>query len=959
MIAQQVDETTQKWTRNKSDELAAANGCFFDEERAAWAVWWIERYCLLYEGEWAGQHVLLRSGNPETDKQILEDWDYGGKELSIERAEKYAEWFATGPSPVDWQYECIMRMFGWVRYSDRWQRVIRRFNAASIWTPKKNKKMNHPDERVPTPHGWKRFGELRVGDVLFDSQGDTCNVVCEHLRTYDENWYSVKFSNGQSIRCNGEHLWKTETLIVPEGHSARGHMNQYFGSKTKRVNKSYRVGVWTTEEIRKSLRTKSGSFAHRLRLHSGVQCPVSRGLPVDPYWLGLWLGDGTSADATFTAIKEDGDEYNIHLARRGSKYRLRYRANDSSGTRWNVDNWYRDIRKFGFVNNKHIPAKYLRASFDQRLALLQGLMDTDGCVSRKHGGRSQQCIFSTKLHHLANQFCELLSSLGLKYSRTIEYRNLGDGSQRGYHRITFSPVEYLCPFLLSRKVEIYPKEFGKRSSARSRHVHIVAIEKVDPVESRCITVNSPDGTYLIGDTFLPTHNSPSEAALGVYLTCGDGEQGAKCFGGAKDGNQAKIAMNHAIAMVEQNDELAAECKINRNESSITHLPTRSVYKPLSSANERTKTSKEGINGHILIDETHVVDRDFIKIISRAGISRAEPFQIEVSTAGNNPDGYGKQRQDYARQVETGLERNDQMFVAIYEAPQDLTDEDLKADPIKYGKMANPAWGHTAHEEEFLADFNESKRSISDLADFKMYRLNIWQHTANQWLKMDDWAECAGVLDMADNKGRLASLGLDLAKTRDMSALATILPTTNNRFELYVKLWITEAYTLANHDKAPWEEWQASGELVIIPGEIIQEEYIRDEFTRLCKLLDVRVLIKDPALAADFTEWVEDKHSRVEQIDYPQSAATMEKPIDDFEAAVIDGKIIHEDNACLNWQAGHASVRENHKGQRIIQKPKRDDYRKVDGMVASVMALWGTARLPKRKSVYRRRGVLTA
>lgn len=587
-----MDEITKLWIRNESDKIAVANGCWFDPARGANAVWWIERYCRLYEGEWAGQNVLLRSGCPAVDKQILTDWDDGADQESIERAAKYALWYADG-NPVDWQYECTMRMFGWVRHSQRWERTIRRFNAASISIPKKQKK------------------------------------------------------------------------------------------------------------------------------------------------------------------------------------------------------------------------------------------------------------------------------------------------------------------------------------------------------------------------------TPTLAAWGVYLTCGDGEQGAKCFGGAKDGNQAGIAMAHAIAMIEQSPELSSECKINKNEKSIEHIPTRSKYKPLSSANERTKTSKEGINGNILIDETHVVDRDFIKIISRAGISRAEPFQIEVSTAGNNPDGYGKERQDYARQVVCGAENNDQLFVAIYEAPQTLSDKDLLADPVKYGKMANPAWGHTAHEEEFLADFNASKRTLSGLADFKMYRLNIWQHTASQWLRLDQWLDCGdSSLTMEDYKGRPAALGLDLSKTRDMSAMSISIP-VGDKVQLFVRLWMTEAYIEANSDKASFKQWVEDGYLVQIPGDTIQEAFIREEFSRIVKDLDVRILVKDRAFAADFTEWCEDKYPKILQVDYPQNAQMMEKPIDDFEAAVIEKSLIHSNNICLNWQAGHAAVQENARGFRIIRKPKRDDYRKVDGMVSSVMSHWGTKHLPKRSSVYRRRGVLTA
>jgi len=116
------------------------------------------------------------------------------------------------------------------------------------------------------------------------------------------------------------------------------------------------------------------------------------------------------------------------------------------------------------------------------------------------------------------------------------------------------------------------------------------------------------------------------------------------------------------------------------------------------------------------------------------------------------------------------------MVAIYEAPQELTDKQLAADPIKYGKMANPAWGHTAHEEEYLADYNASKRTLSGLADFKMYRLNVWQHTSSQWLRLNQWLDCGdSSLTLDDYHGRPTACGLDLSKTRDMSALSISIP----------------------------------------------------------------------------------------------------------------------------------------------------------------------------------------
>ena len=198
--------------------------------------------------------------------------------------------------------------------------------------------------------------------------------------------------------------------------------------------------------------------------------------------------------------------------------------------------------------------------------------------------------------------------------------------------------------------------------------------------------------------------SPTLAAWGLYLLAGDGEQGQKVFVAAKDGQQAReIAGKHAVEMMLQSPQLSTECKLNKNSMQITHESTRSFLRPLSSANTRIKEAKEGINGSVLIDETHVVDRDFINRISRAGISRSEPLHIEVSTAGNNPDSYGKERYDYAQRVLRGEHVDHQLFAMCHEAPQDLTDADLDADPVKYGKMANPAWGHTIGEEEYLAE----------------------------------------------------------------------------------------------------------------------------------------------------------------------------------------------------------------------------------------------------------------
>tara|TARA_R110000822_G_scaffold66665_1_gene162654 strand:+ start:218 stop:1972 length:1755 start_codon:yes stop_codon:yes gene_type:complete len=565
-----TDTITQSWMRNRSDELAVENGCWFDVVRGAWTVWWIERYCCLYEGEWAGEHMLLRSGCPETDKQILEEWSDGGEQMSIARAMTYAQWIADGNSG-DWQYECFMRLHGWVRNSKRWNRVIRRFTEGSIWIPKKQKK------------------------------------------------------------------------------------------------------------------------------------------------------------------------------------------------------------------------------------------------------------------------------------------------------------------------------------------------------------------------------TPSLAAEGVYLTCGDGESGAKCFGGAKDGNQAGIAMAHAIAMIEQSPELASECKINRNEKSIEHLPTRSKYKPLSSANERTKTSKEGINGNILIDETHVVDRDFIKIISRAGISRVEPLHLDASTAGNNPDGYGKERQDYARKVMAGEIQNDNLFVAIYEAPQDLSDEELDADPVKYGKMANPAWGHTAHEEEFLADYARSKQSIEAIADFKMYRLNVWQHSSNPWIKMDLWDKCCGELSDWMEADAIGG-GLDLGGLDDLASWAMVARFPFNedeegnivyRYEGVVRSFIGDDVR-RDVTKFPFNTFVNAGELKV-SGFPIRD--LKKTLVEGCHKYQVSAVGYDPHGAQQMAEDL--TAESIEAVSFSQSYSMFNEPIRSFTETIQAGRFTHDGDSLLKWSVKNAYVKKSASGLLMFDKLK--SVEKIDPVVALTMA----------------------
>lgn len=439
--------------------------------------------------------------------------------------------------------------------------------------------------------------------------------------------------------------------------------------------------------------------------------------------------------------------------------------------------------------------------------------------------------------------------------------------------------------------------------------------------------------------------SPSLAALGLYLLAGDGEHGQKVFLAAKDGTQAReIAGKHAIEMLQQSEELTEACTVNKNLSQITHEESRSLLKPLSSSNSRTKESKEGLNGSVLIDETHVVDRDFVSRISRAGISRNEPLMCEFSTAGNNPDGYGKERFDYSCKVISGDVVDQELLAVVHAAPQDLSDEDLEADPLKYGRMANPAMGHTVDPQEFLSDYNKSKVSAEKLAEFKMYRLNIWQHSACPWLNQDDWRRGAmpDEVNEAELAGRDCFGALDIARVYDTSAFVLVFPPVDDDepWKMLAYFWLPEETAKERASLVPYATWAAADAITLTPGNWGEDEPIRERMNEANRQFKLHKVAYDKRFADSLIQRlnVEDGWPIEQFHEYPQYPAAYTAATEELERLLLSGKFAHADNPVLNWQAEHVVLLKDNKKNKKPMKPKKSDYRSVDGIQAGVMAL---------------------
>ncbi len=407
------------------------------------------------------------------------------------------------------------------------------------------------DTPLPTPTGWTTMGEVAVGDHLLAADGTPTRVVAATEVMTDRPCYEVVFDDGTTIVADAEHLWETSTRAQ---------------RRKATVGAPAEASVLTTREIAETLRcaTADQRANHTVRTAGALQLPAAD-LPIHPYALGVWLGDGHSASSRFTsadpeiAMVIEGLGYQV-AERPGAKgiaklYSLRLPDEPSAderecvvcGTRFvprlpQVKTCGRScggrskgigprseapacrdcggpstgqgrcmecikdhgsvaalLRKVGVLNNKHIPAEYLRGSEAQRRALLAGLLDTDGTVNPT--GSPQFCVTNRRL---AEDVRELVHSLG--YRTGWSERPVKGRSEASSTAFTITFTTDYDVFWLERK-QLVHKERRNRSTARLTQRTIVDVRPIASVPVRCVQVDNDEHLYLASRAMIPTHNS--------------------------------------------------------------------------------------------------------------------------------------------------------------------------------------------------------------------------------------------------------------------------------------------------------------------------------------------------------------------------------------------------------------------------------------------------------------------
>lgn len=311
------------------------------------------------------------------------------------------------------------------------------------------------DENTPTltARGWVRHGDLRTGDLVYAPDGRLTPVIATTGTLHGAECFDLALSCGARIVAAGDHIWRSPTKHRPRTKAGRA----------VRFRDRY-------------LDTYQMSTGDRLPRTPTLRVPTAR-LPIDPYTLGCWLGDGHAADGRITCADDIWRHIPYPLSRPGlvrTIYGLRPK-----------------LRRLGVLDNKHVPNRYLRAGPEQRRALLQGLLDTDGSAHRVHG----QVIFCNTNPHLVEAVAFLARSLGA-HAHVRPRQN----SFAGYFQVSMQPTRADRFFRVARKLAACHD-----LERRQPHRYVRRKSRVQSRPVNCIQVLG--GEYLAGTQLVPTHNS--------------------------------------------------------------------------------------------------------------------------------------------------------------------------------------------------------------------------------------------------------------------------------------------------------------------------------------------------------------------------------------------------------------------------------------------------------------------
>tara|TARA_R100000278_G_C5477010_1_gene166810 strand:- start:3140 stop:4687 length:1548 start_codon:yes stop_codon:yes gene_type:complete len=436
------------------------------------------------------------------------------------------------------------------------------------------------------------------------------------------------------------------------------------------------------------------------------------------------------------------------------------------------------------------------------------------------------------------------------------------------------------------------------------------------------------------------------AAIGLYMLFADRERGGEIYASAGDRNQANIIFDIAKQMILNNPELSKRGKVFRN--SIINESKGNFFKAISS----DSSTKHGFNAScILMDEMHVQkNRDLWDTLLTSTGARREPLCIAITTAGYDKQSICYELYDYACKVRDGSIEDESFYPVIYEAK----DND-NIDCEKVWKKCNPNYGVSLRKEYMIRESQRAKDVPSYLNTFKRLMLNLWTDSLSVFIPNEDWMKCNYNINLEDLNGLECWGGLDLASTRDISALVLIFK-LKEKFFILPHLFVPRenAKKRSNRDKVDYLTWINQDHIIPTEGDVQDYEFIKQKIRELGSKYRIQSIAYDRWNASQLVIDLMNNEG-VNMSPFGQGFVSMSAPTKEFEKLVLSKQLMHNNNPVMNWMLSNVAIQEDPAGNIKVAKNKSRE--KVDGIVATIMALGEYMTADGVDSVYDNRGLL--
>ena len=429
--------------------------------------------------------------------------------------------------------------------------------------------------------------------------------------------------------------------------------------------------------------------------------------------------------------------------------------------------------------------------------------------------------------------------------------------------------------------------------------------------------------------FIPRKNAKSTlaAGIGLYMAFLDGEAGAEVWIGANNREQADACFQPCRQMAEKLPDLRSATGVEVHKYSVFSLETGSFIKTM------VGKPGDGSNPHCaILDEAHENDTSEQYDTMKTGMgARTQPLLLTITTAGFNVAGPCRQLQVDAENVLAGHSQNDALFAAIY-----TIDKDDDWTDFNVWKKANPNFGVSVHEAGLREQFRDALSLPEKKPMLLTKHLNVWQNSTSGWLDMRAWTACASNKTLADLAGQPAFVAYDVSTQTDISAL--VLCVMDGQMPYFFPFFfLPEGAVQGSKNADAYRSWSNSGHILLTPGNATDFSSIKEQFAKLVLQFNVKGVAYDPWQGHQFAQEIQDEYPNLEVRKFAQNVGNYNPVMLEFEALVVDNKLRHSDNPCMNWMAGNVSIRHNSANHLFPNKPDKQRHLKIDGIVAALMA----------------------